>query len=220
MGRLKDIFYSKDNRFITKCDHYLEAYERHFSRFCNVDVNVLEIGVYKGGSLQMWKKYFGDKSNIFGIDIRRKCKKLEEDRIKIFIGDQSNRDFLRSVLKEMPKIDIVIDDGGHKPNQQINSFDELYPNISENGVYLCEDLCTSYWRKYGGGFKKPDTFIEYSKNFIDYINAWHSRSKELEINDFTKSTNSIHYYDSMLFIEKRKKEKMVLINNKRIINDK
>jgi hypothetical protein len=68
----------------------------------------------------------------------------------------------------------LIDDGGHTMKQQINTFEEFFTSIAENGVYLCEDVHTSYWSKYGGGYKKSGTFIEYSKNFIDYINAWHS----------------------------------------------
>ena len=75
---------------------------------------------------------------------------------------------------KIPKIDILIDDGGHSMNQQIISFEELYSHIKEDGIYLCEDLHTSYWKTYGGGYKNKESFIEYSKNFIDYINAFHS----------------------------------------------
>ena len=88
--------------------------------------------------------------------------------------------------------------------QQINTFEELFPHIDEYGVYLCEDLHTSYMRKWGGGFKISGTFIEYSKNFIDFINAWHSQhSRRLSVSGFTKSAHSLHYYDSILVIEKR-----------------
>jgi hypothetical protein len=88
--------------------------------------------------------------------------------------------------------------------QQINTFEELFPHIDENGIYLCEDLHTSYWWKFGGGYKRKNTFIEYSKNFIDYIHAWHSKQpKKLRVSEFTKSVSSLHYYDSILVIEKR-----------------
>ena len=92
--------------------------------------------------------------------------------------------------------------------QQINTYEELFPFIDDNGVYLCEDLHTSYWPEYGGGYKSSDSFIEYSKNFIDYINAWHSvETNRLSVTDFTKSVHSLHYYDSVLVIEKRSIEK-------------
>jgi len=98
----------------------------------------------------------------------------------------------------------LIDDGGHTMKQQINTYEELFSYIDENGVYLCEDLHTSYWPKWGGGYKKRGTFVEYSKNFIDSINAWHSaETSRLKTTEFTKSVHSLHYYDSILVIEKR-----------------
>jgi len=87
------------------------------------------------------------------------------------------------------------------------SYEELFSHIKNNGVYLCEDLHTSYWPKWGGGHKKSDTFIEYSKNFIDYLHAFHSKQSSLKVNSFTRSADSIHYYDSIIVIEKRNREK-------------
>ncbi|MDO8952236.1 MAG: hypothetical protein Q7U86_06390, partial [Draconibacterium sp.] len=96
---------------------------------------------------------------------------------------------------------------GHTMVQQIVSYEELFSYVKEDGVYLCEDLHTSYWLKYGGGHKRQGTFIEYSKNFIDYLNAYHSEQRTLKVNEFTKSVFSIHYYDSIIVIEKRPIEK-------------
>jgi hypothetical protein len=107
----------------------------------------------------MWKDYFGDKAVIFGIDIDPRCKQFEEENIKIFIGSQSDRNFLRDIKKTIPKIDVLIDDGGHTMNQQIVSYEELFDHIKEDGVYLCEDLHTSYWRSFGGGHKRRGSFI-------------------------------------------------------------
>ena len=201
-------FTENTEKLIYKWKHYFEIYDRHFSRFRGTDVHVVELGVYQGGSLQMWKQYFGPNAKIFGIDINPHCKKLEEEQIKIFIGDQEDRKFLKSLTEKIPRIDILIDDGGHTMKQQINTYEELFPYIDKNGVYLCEDLHTSYWSGYGGGYKKCGTFIEYSKNFIDYINAWHSVPKSgLSVTEFTKSVHSLHYYDSVLVIERRPIEK-------------
>ena len=200
-----EIYFRKNNsKLIHKWNHYFDIYERHFNKFRNKELVILEIGVSYGGSLQMWKEYFGGKAKIFGIDINPKCKELEEENIKIFIGSQSDRKFLRKVKKSIPKIDILIDDGGHTMKQQIVSYEELFSHIKDDGTYLCEDLHTSYWLKWGGGHKRTGTFIEYSKNFIDYLNAFHSEQKNLKVNSFTKSVDSIHYYDSIIVIEKRK----------------
>jgi hypothetical protein len=202
--------YCRENtaRLVSKWKHYFEIYDRHFSRFRGTDVHIVEFGVSQGGSLQMWKKYFGTNAKLFGVDINPHCKKLEEKQIEIFIGDQEDRSFLKSLSKKIPRIDILIDDGGHSMAQQINTFEELFTHIDKNGVYLCEDLHTSYWPRYDGGHKRRGTFIEYSKNFIDYINAWHSvQEGKLRVTEFTKSAYSLHYYDSILVIEKRPMEK-------------
>ena len=204
MNDLEKYFTENTGRLIHKWQHYFEIYDRHFSRFRGTDVCAVEFGVSQGGSLQMWKNYFGPKARLFGIDINAHCKTLEEPQIEIIIGDQGDRAFLRSLVAKIPRIDIVIDDGGHTMRQQINTFEELFPHVDANGVYLCEDLHTSYWAKWGGGHLRRGTFIEYSKTLIDSIHAWHSREPaSLRVDDFTKSAHALHYYDSILVIEKR-----------------
>ena len=207
MTDLEKYFRSNTGRLIHKCKHYFDIYERHFNRFRNKEVIIIEIGVSHGGSLQMWKNYFGKDAKIYGIDIDPRCKEFEEDNIKIFIGSQSDRDFLREIKKAIPRADIIIDDGGHTMKQQRVSFEELFDHVKDDGIYLVEDLHTSYWALFGGGHKRKNTFIEYSKNFIDYINAYHSEQKSLKVDKFTSSADSLHYYDSILVIEKKIKEK-------------
>lgn len=208
MNDLEKYFANNTGRRITKWKHYFEIYDRHFSRFRDTDVHVVEFGVSQGGSLQMWKHYFGARCKIFGVDINPECKNLEEERIQIFIGDQEDRQFLRSLPERVPRIDILIDDGGHTMRQQICTFEELFPHVHAHGVYLCEDLHTSYWPKFGGGWKKRGTFMEYSKSLVDQLHAWHSLDRgKLEVTDFTRSAHSLHFYDSILVIEKRPMEK-------------
>lgn len=207
MNDLEMYFRQNNDRIIHKWVHYFDVYDRHFERFRGKEVVIVEIGVYQGGSLQMWKNYFGEKAIIYGIDINPACKQFEEERIKILIGSQSDREFLREIKKQLPPIDILIDDGGHTMIQQIVTYQELFDHVKEDGVYLCEDLHTSYWLKFGGGFKRSGTFIEFSKNFIDSLNAFHSEQASLKVNQFTRTVNSIHYYDSILVIEKHKREK-------------
>lgn len=204
MNDLEAYFVANKGKLIHKWQHYFEIYDRHFSRFRGKEIHLVEFGVFHGGSLQMWKHYFGDKAKIYGIDIDPRCKELAEDQVDIIIGDQEDREFLRSLKDRIPHIDILIDDGGHTMKQQINTFEELFPAIDSHGVYLCEDLHTSYWEEWDGGYKKEGTFIEYSKDFIDYIHAWHSRNPyQFQVSEFTRTVNSLHYYDSILAIEKR-----------------
>ena len=204
MNPLEKFFFLGEHNKMTKWCHYFDVYHRHFERFRNKPVTVLEIGVWGGGSLQMWKDYFGKECNIIGIDIMEECKNYEEDRIKIYIGSQEDRSFLQKIKSENAHIDIIIDDGGHTMNQQIVTFEELYPHLAEGGVYLCEDLMTSYYPKYDGGrFMDSSSFIGYSKNFIDKLHARYSMGPDLKIDSLTSSINSIHYYDAMIVLEKR-----------------
>jgi 23S rRNA U2552 (ribose-2'-O)-methylase RlmE/FtsJ len=204
MNDLEIYFNANTGALIHKWKHYFNIYDRHFSRYRGTDVHVLEFGVSHGGSLQMWKTYFGEKCRVFGVDINPHCKALEEERVQILIGDQADRVFLSSLAKQLPRIDILIDDGGHTMEQQIKTFEALFAHVDANGVYLIEDLHTSYRPKFGGGYRRRGSFIEYSKNLIDQIHAWHSRQpKKFAVSDFTRSAYALHYYDSILVIEKR-----------------
>jgi cephalosporin hydroxylase len=203
MNDLEDYFNKNTGRVITKWSHYFDVYDRHFSKFRGKDIVLLEIGTLHGGSLQMWKHYFGDKAKIYGIDINPNCKEVEEENVTILTGSQSDRKFLQRVKNEIPPIDILIDDGGHTMLQQIVTFEELFDHIKPEGIYLCEDMHTAYWTKFGGGLKRKGSAIEYSKNFIDQLNAYHSEQSSFKENSFTRSVNSLHYYDSILVIEKK-----------------
>jgi cephalosporin hydroxylase len=208
---LEDYFYHNRKQIIHKWTHYFDIYHRYFSSFVGKECVILEIGVAQGGSLQMWKHYFGEKARIFGIDILPECKQFEEDQIEIFIGSQSDREFLKELKTKIPKIDILIDDGGHLMDQQIIAFQEFYGHISENGIYLCEDTQTSYWPDYGGGWKKSGTFIEFAKNLIDELHAFHLTEKDNSSTDFTKTANSVHFYDGIVLIEKKRREPILAL---------
>ncbi|MDD4526843.1 MAG: class I SAM-dependent methyltransferase [Candidatus Margulisbacteria bacterium] len=203
MNRFKEFYSEYEDNHADKFDNYLDIYDDHFKRFkSKKNLVLMEIGVFKGDSLKMWKYYFGEKVTIYGVDINPECKKYEDENIHIIIGSQSDQKFLNKLKELVPKIDILIDDGGHTMRQQIKTFKILFDHISEEGVYLCEDLHTSYWLSYGGGHKRTGTFIEFSKNFIDKINARYSQQRSLKVDAFTRSVKSLHYYDSVLVIEK------------------
>lgn len=212
MNLLKYFNENQNNNAIHKCLHYFDIYERHFRPFVDKKIKVLEIGIGQGGSLKMWKEYFGKDAEIIGVDINPKCKQFEEERIKIYIGNQANVLFLKNLIDNEHNFDIIIDDGGHHMNEQIISFNELYWALNEGGIYFCEDLCTNYWSEYGGGYKKSDTFIELTKNLIDQLNALHSKTPELKITEFTKNTVGIHIYDSIVIFDKRIRDKYIIKN--------
>ena len=120
-------------RRLDKWQHYFAVYDRHLDRFRGKPVRVLEIGVDHGGSLQLWKHYFGHTARIVGLDIDPRCAAYEEEQIQVKIGNQSDT----SLLKSLGSFDIVIDDGSHRLQDQLASFEALWPTT--RGIYLIED---------------------------------------------------------------------------------
>lgn len=181
--------------------HYLDVYNKHFKDVRMEQLSILEIGVQGGGSLKMWAEYFPN-SIIHGVDTDKKCKRFEDGRIKVFIGDQEDCAFLDTLAE----YDIIIDDGGHTMSQQITSFKYLWSrSLYSNGVYIIEDLTTSYWPKFSGGYQKPGTTVNYLKKLIDYLNRDaldHERAGKLRKGLRSISLQSMHFYPMMCFLYK------------------
>jgi len=209
MTTLMEMVEAHQGRPFVKTDIYIDVYETYLRKFRNRPVNMLEIGVFKGGSLQIFKKYLGKKARIFGLDINPDCQAYDEDRIKVYIGDQEDKVFMKALADKLPKLHIVLDDGGHSMAQQINTFEVLYPRLALGGAYICEDTSTSYWPNYGAGLKQPGTFIEYMKDRVDDLQAFYV--KELDDLSIARSTAGIHFYHGMVVLEKRKMKPMQLV---------
>ncbi len=128
---LFDMFESHSGRQIDKWRHYFDIYEKHFARFRGKSPRVLELGVDHGGSLQLWKRYFGHGAEIIGVDIEPlAC--FTESQIETLCLNQTDPN-----LAGYGPFDIVIDDGSHVAEHQMASFDILWPRCT--GVYLIED---------------------------------------------------------------------------------
>ncbi len=91
------LFRHHQGRRVDKWRHYFHIYDRHFERFRGTRVRVLEIGVDHGGSLQIWKKYFGADARIVGLDIDPRCQEYAEDQIEIVTGNQADVALLKSL---------------------------------------------------------------------------------------------------------------------------
>lgn len=119
---------------------YIPIYQQLFESMRNANIALLEIGVMYGASIQMWKEYF-PHGNIYGMDIRPHCTKYAEDRIKIFINDATKVLPTQNVLdKENLKFDIIIDDGSHQIQDQLDTLGILYPYLKAGGIYVIEDI--------------------------------------------------------------------------------
>lgn len=194
-------FLTNEGNVIHKWTHYFPVYERHFQPWQNRSLTFLEIGVSCGGSLHMWQRYFGPLAKIVGIDIDANCKNYERPGVEVRIGDQSDTGFLASLIDEFGVPDVVLDDGSHRMNHILETFNFLYPKLPKNGVYMVEDLHTAYWKGAGGGLHEEKSFINVSKHFVDLLNAYHTRGA-LEPNQMTNDTFCISFYDSIVAFDK------------------
>jgi SAM-dependent methyltransferase len=194
-------FLTNQDRVIHKWTHYFPIYEHHFARYVSRPMTFLEIGCGEGGSLQLWKRYLGPFAQIVGIDILDRAKAFEEDQIAVRIGDQGDISFLDSVLGEFGRPDVVLDDGSHMMSHMRQSFAHLYGRMSQTGVYMVEDLHAAYWAEFEGGLRREGSFIELCKGLVDELNADHARGA-LAPTEFTRSTLSIHFYDSVAVFER------------------
>lgn len=182
---------------IDKPKHYLEIYTELFKNLREKELRILEIGVSFGGSVKMLERYF-PVSQITGIDIHPERCLYTGGRLKLIDGDQADEEF----LKTLEPFDIIIDDGGHKMSQQQTSFKILYPKLKEKGIYIIEDLCTSYWGEF---MDSEPTTIDFLKSLIDTVNRegiLNDRSSRKGL-DFPKyEINSISFYPSLCVIKK------------------
>jgi len=200
---LESLFIRKTGNQVHKWHHYLKIYEQHLGHLRGADFRMLEIGVYRGGSLDLWRSYFGDKARIFGIDIDPNCKQFDGVSGQVRIGSQADPDFLKSVVEEMGGVDVVLDDGSHASQHIRSSFDTLFPLLSDGGLYIVEDLHCAYWADYSGGYRWPGSFINVVKRMIDDMHHWY-HGKGQRIPAARDHLKAIHIYDSVIVFEKAK----------------
>ena len=169
MSTLNDLAKKYGTDKSSEIHNYCDKYAKYlpFERYDNL--NIVEIGVLDGKSLLTWKEYFY-RSNILGIDINPDCKKYEESRISIEIGSQDDNVFLLDVMRQYGPFDMILDDGSHMNEHVIYSFTHLWQSVKSGGVYVIEDVGTSYWDEWGGGYLKNNTSMEYFKRLSDDIN--------------------------------------------------
>ena len=211
MNKLEDWFFNKEHDHIChKWHHYFEVYHRYFEKFIGQNPTILEIGVFRGGSLEMWNDYFDGECTIYGIDMDPSCADIEVPNSEIIIGDQSSASFWEMFKERGIEFDIIIDDGGHHMNQQITTLEQMYPEVQEGGFYLVEDTHTSYWKEYSGGLRAEGTFMEFAKHLVDAMNSCHFKqpytADEMSLKkrfDWIRSqTKGLYFHDSIVVLEK------------------
>ncbi|WP_075995605.1 class I SAM-dependent methyltransferase [Salaquimonas pukyongi] len=143
MGILDEIGLRKGTDKSSIGHGYLDIYEEYLERYRNLQINILEIGVFNGNSVSMWKEYF-PHANIIGVDYDPRCTEYEESRIKIVIGNASDEKMLIDIVEENGAPTVVVDDGSHRWDHQILAMKTLLPRMAKGGTYICEDIDTSF----------------------------------------------------------------------------
>ncbi len=182
-----------------KCSNYFHIYEELLSKYVGKKITFVEVGVLHGGSLFMWKEYFGDQAKIIGVDLNPAAKKLEKYGFEIYIGSQSDISFWKDFYSNVGKIDVLLDDGGHDNDHQIITLNETIPNVKNGGTVLIEDTHASYLKKHGNPSKY--SFINYSKHLIDVMNSRFPGTKINTKNEFKKKIYSMAFYESVVALK-------------------
>jgi demethylmacrocin O-methyltransferase len=189
------------------CHWYTPHYDRYFCSLKSKRLNILEIGVggYEdldtgGGSLRMWKAYFRN-SQIVGIDLYDKTH-LSEHRIDVQQCDQTDTDRLIRLSDDYGGFDIIVDDGSHISDHVITTFETLFPLMRPNGIYVVEDLQTSYWITWRGGLNDPNSSIAYFKGLVDGLNHVEYPIVDYKPTYFDKNIVEISFFHNLVFIQK------------------
>lgn len=199
---LLDLFEAHQGRVIHKYPHHLIVYDGYFAPYRRFPINLLEIGIGTGGSLQLWRRYFPD-AVLIGIDLQDCTALARELDARIYCGDQGQLAFWENgLLDELGRLDLVIDDGSHKPRDQRMTFGKLWPILNDGGLYCIEDIHTSYREDvYGGGLHHPGSMVEAIKHLIDDLHyAEHHAPLSIPEADHVFG---VHVFPGLAIIEKR-----------------
>ena len=179
---------TKTGKVSDKWESYLPFYDTLLAPIRDNKLNLLEIGVQNGGSLETWSKYFENAENIIGCDIDENCNLLKYDdpRVKVIVGDANNANTFNKISESCSGYDLIIDDGSHKNYDIITSFLLYFPMLRSNGIYIVEDSHTLYMNEWGGGILNESSAYAFFKKVVDIINLefW---SKELRIDIYFRN---------------------------------
>ena len=191
-----------------KIEHgYIEIYESYFEKIRDEKLKIFEIGIADGKSLLTWADYFKN-STIIGIDIHKINpieKKLNKNNIEIHQGSQSDKSFIEELISKYKEFDIIIDDGSHLSKDVKKSFELLFPALKDNGLYIVEDMQTSYNHFFGGNpfdLKYSNSHMNFFKNLTDRLNYQEIANPFYIKNKYDGKITNISFYHNMVFVRK------------------
>jgi hypothetical protein len=197
-----------------KAPWFTRVYDAFLREHRDEPLRLLEIGLFNGGSLRMWREYLPN-AKLFGLDVDERCLdyELEVPDSMVRLIDQANPTDLELFVEESGgDFDFVLDDGGHTMIQQIVSFEVLFPHVRSGGVYVIEDVGTSYWLNYGGQRPGADgTTIAHLKTLVDAVHydaltppEWaESAALPTDIGRIRRDVASLHFHPGQAIIVKR-----------------
>lgn len=153
---------------------YISRYQDLLDGMFDQRLKILELGIYRGGSLMMWRDLF-PRSQIYGID-HNESSRIIANRIRTFHGSQDDLNFLRAVVNQTGTLDIIIDDASHIGALTLASFRFLWNYLSSGGWYIIEDWGTGYWEDWPDG-KQPGNMVDLVKSLIDEMGSKDSEDR-------------------------------------------
>lgn len=203
-----DILAIKHNTDKSSLFHnYTKMYDWNFNKCKNDHITFMEIGVLDGSSIKMWNEYFPN-AKLIGVDVDYNCKKFETNNVHIEIGNQTDLNFLDTLINKYNKFDVILDDGGHTWKQQKTTFTHLFPHVNGGGYYIIEDLSTSYLTGSVWDTNEQST-VEFLKNIVDDINlngksiVGTNEISGKNLNLYEKSIEYCIFYKGVCIIKKR-----------------
>ena len=191
-----------------KLDHgYIEVYDSYFKKIKDKELKILEIGIADGQSLLIWSDYFKN-SIIVGIDIHKidvEEKNLNKKNIRVHQGSQSDKKFINEIINQYGNFDIIIDDGSHISKDVKKSFHLLFPILNNKGLYVVEDMQTSYNHFFGGNsfdLKYSNTHMNFFKNLTDRLNYQEIANPFYTTKDYDAQITNISFYHNLVFVRK------------------
>ena len=201
---------------------YTPHYEQHFAPFRDRQMLVLELGIggyarerEGGASLRMWKSFF-PRAQVVGVDIEDKSF-VDEERITSFQGSQTDARLMRRIRGRFGRPTIVIDDGSHRPPHIKKSFRILFPMLADGGLYVIEDVQTSYWPQWKGSLDldDPSTTMAMVKRLLDGLNHEEFLDDDYQPSYTDEHVTAVHCYHNLVVIEKGDNREG---SNKRVAN--
>jgi len=187
--------YLRSKYLSIKHSSYFQVYEELLSKYRGQPITFIEIGVLSGGSLFMWRDFFGPQARIIGIELNPAAKKWEAHGFEIFLGSQSDPGFWENVFNKTGPVDVILDDGGHTNSQQIITTNECIRHIKDGGMLIVEDTHASYMKRFGNPSKS--SFINFTKKIIDIAQSRFSGIESVDA-ELEKLIYSIHFYESIV----------------------